>query len=128
MKLLPRLLILYLMIPLGLGMTFLSLAGCGAGENDSPTVSTSSTATGVNARLQWNPVNDPSVTGYIVHYGTQSSGQAGLCSYQENQFTNGPSATVTGLDPKTGYYFAVSAYNGLESPCSNEVFLPPSQT
>ena len=25
------------------------------------------------------------------------------------------------LDPDTGYYFAVSAYNGLESACSNEV-------
>jgi|CXWL01.1.fsa_nt_gi hypothetical protein len=31
-------------------------------------------------------------------------------------------ATVTGLDPNTPYYFAVSAYNGLSGPCSNEVF------
>ena len=26
-----------------------------------------------------------------------------------------------GLEPNTRYYFAVSAYNGLESACSNEV-------
>lgn len=128
MKLLARLLVVYPMIPLGLAVAFLSLAGCGAGEDGSPTVSTSSTATGVSVSLQWKPVHDPSVVGYIVHYGTQSSGQAGLCSYHESQFTNGPSAKVTGLDPKTGYYFAVSAYNGLQSPCSSEVFLPPSQT
>ena len=39
-----------------------------------------------------------------------------------------PAATVTGLDPNTTYYFAVSAYNGLSGPCSNEVWTvtPPS--
>ena len=31
------------------------------------------------------------------------------------------SATVINLDPDTLYYFSVSAYNGLESACSNEV-------
>jgi len=31
-----------------------------------------------------------------------------------------PTATVTGLDPNTPYYFAVSAYNGQSGPCSNE--------
>jgi hypothetical protein len=38
-------------------------------------------------------------------------------------------ATVTGLDPSTRYYFAVSAYNGLSGPCSNEVstVTPPSR-
>ena len=39
-----------------------------------------------------------------------------------------PAATVTGLDPNTTYYFAVSAYNGLSGPCSDEVRTetPPS--
>jgi len=39
-----------------------------------------------------------------------------------------PTVTVTGLDPSTRYYFAVSAYNGLSGPCSNEVstVAPPS--
>jgi hypothetical protein len=32
-----------------------------------------------------------------------------------------PSATVTNLDPDTLYHFVVSAHNGLESTCSNEV-------
>ena len=32
-----------------------------------------------------------------------------------------PTATVKGLDPNTTYYFAVSAYNELSGPCSNEV-------
>jgi hypothetical protein len=36
-----------------------------------------------------------------------------------------PTATVTGLDPSTHYYFAVSAYNGLSGPCSNEVSTVP---
>jgi len=36
-------------------------------------------------------------------------------------YVDSPSATVPNLDPNTTYYFAVSAYNGLESPCSEEV-------
>ncbi len=31
------------------------------------------------------------------------------------------SATVINLDPNTLYYFTVSAYNGIESACSNEI-------
>ena len=40
----------------------------------------------------------------------------------------GVTATVTGLDPNTPYYFAVSASNGVTGPCSNEVstVTPPS--
>jgi hypothetical protein len=36
-------------------------------------------------------------------------------------FSSSPSVTVTGLANNTTYYFAVSAYNGLESACSAEV-------
>jgi hypothetical protein len=32
---------------------------------------------------------------------------------------------VTGLDPNSRYYFAVSAYNGVSGPCSNEVSTVP---
>lgn len=84
-------------------------------------VTTSSTPTGATASLIWDPVQDPTVTGYSVHYGTQSAGQPGLCAYEDSKFVSGPSATITGLDPNTRYFFAVSAYNGLEGPCSNEV-------
>lgn len=78
------------------------------------------------ASLAWDPVQDPSVTGYLVHYGTQSSGQAGLCSYENSKFVTAPSVTIAGLDPDTRYYFAVSAYNGLSGPCSNEVSMVTS--
>jgi hypothetical protein len=93
-------------------------------------VTTSSTPTGASASLVWDPVQDPSVTGYSVHYGTQSAGQPGLCAYDDSKFVGGPNVTITGLDPNTRYFFAVSAYNGLEGPCSNEVstVTPPAQT
>ena len=114
-----------------LGMLLIILGGCGAGgEGGDPAVSTTSTPTGATASLVWDPVQNPTVTGYSVHYGTQSAGQPGLCAYQDSQFVNSSSATITGLDPNTRYYFAVSAYNGVSGPCSNEVstVTPPSQT
>jgi hypothetical protein len=114
-----------------LGIMLSSLAGCGSGGSQGgPSISTSSSPTGATATLAWDPVQDPSVTAYHVHYGKQSVGQAGMCSYQETQSVNAPTATITGLDPNTRYFFAVSAYNGLESLCSNEVstVTPPSQT
>ncbi len=73
------------------------------------------------ASLAWNPVQDPTISGYYVHYGKTSPGQLGTCSYEAAQFVSSPNATITNLDPGTRYYFAVSAYNGLESACSNEV-------
>lgn len=111
-----------------LGLILTSLTGCGGGEG-APGVSTSAAPTGAMATLAWDPVQDPTVTAYYVHYGKQSSGQPGTCNYQDSQFVNAPTATITGLDPDTRYYFAVSAYNGLESACSNEVttVTPPSQ-
>ena len=36
-----------------------------------------------------------------------------------------PTATVSGLAANTAYFFAVSAYNGLESPCSAELSTGP---
>ena len=73
------------------------------------------------ASLAWDPVQDPSVTAYYVHYGKQPAGHSGTCDYEDARFVSAPSAMITGLDPNTRYYFAVSAYNGLESSCSNEV-------
>jgi hypothetical protein len=107
----------------------LSLTACGGGEGG-PAVTTSATPTGAMASLQWDPVPDPTVYAYNVHFGKQSSGQAGSCNYEESVSVSSPSATITGLAPNTTYYFSVSAYNGLDSPCSNEVstVTPPSQT
>ena len=107
------------------------LAGCGSGgetgTNPSVTVTpgTGGGASTASATLTWNEVQDPSVTppvsAYFVHYGRQSPDQPGSCVYESSMHTSSASATVTDLDPNTVYYFAVSAYNGLESACSNEV-------
>ena len=79
--------------------------------------------------LTWNPVQDSNLTGYYVHFGTQSANSAGSCTYTQSTFyslaslsnTTSPMVTLTGLSPNTTYFFAVSAYNGKESACSNEV-------
>ncbi|HSA61887.1 MAG TPA: fibronectin type III domain-containing protein [Nitrospiraceae bacterium] len=107
-----------------------SLTGCGAGGEGVPAVSTSAGPTGATASLAWDPVQDPSVYAYYVHYGRQSAGQPGACNYEDSMYVSTPSATVMGLDPDTRYFFSVSAYNGVQSACSNEVstVTPPSQT
>src|SRR6266850_4481857 len=107
------------------------LPGCGRGETGSqPNVMvTPGSGAGATATLAWSPVPDPSVAAYFVHYGRQSPGQPGSCTYESSMSVGSPSATVTNLETNTLYYFTVSAYNGLESACSNEVSTvtpPPS--
>jgi hypothetical protein len=78
------------------------------------------------ATLVWNPVQpqagEPSILGYYIHYGRHSSGVAGSCSYEHSKFVTTSIGTITGLQASSRYYFAVSAYNGMEGACSNEVF------
>ncbi|MCS6287090.1 MAG: fibronectin type III domain-containing protein [Nitrospira sp.] len=108
--------------PILLLMSFLFLSGCGGGgSEETPSVSSSTGQTGAIATLAWDPIQDPSIYGYYIHYGRNSSGQPGSCAYEDQQFVSSPNATITNLDPDTRYYFAVSAYNGLESACSEEV-------
>lgn len=105
------------------------LAGCGEGEvGTNPGVTVTPGSAGATASLAWSPVPDPSVIAYFVHYGRQSPGQPGSCSYENSMYVDSPSATVANLDFNTLYYFTVSAYNGLESACSNEVstITPPT--
>ena len=98
------------------------LTGCGGGGEEGSTWDSSPAGqTGAMASLAWYPVQDPSVYGYFVYYGRNSSGQSGSCNYESKQFVSSPSATITNLDHETRYYFSVSAYNGLESGCSDEV-------
>jgi hypothetical protein len=106
-----------------LGLFLTSLSGCGGEGSGNPAISTSATPTGATATLAWDPVQDPTVYTYYVHYGKQSVGQAGSCTYEQSQqvSSTSTSATITGLDPNTTYYFSVSAFNGLSGPCSNEV-------
>ena len=85
------------------------LTGCGSGDEGGPSAS---------ATLTWDPVDD--VHGYYVYYGTESQGSSGSCSYPNKVYTPTPSAIVAGLAPNTTYYFAVSAFNGIESECSAE--------
>jgi hypothetical protein len=95
------------------------LTACGS--DSQPSITTAPGSAGVTASLEWSPVQDPSVSTYFVHYGRQSPGQRGSCAYESSMPVESPSATITNLDPNTLYYFTVSAYNGLESPCSDEV-------
>ena len=103
------------------------------GEED-PTVSVTPTPTGATARLTWDASPDPTVSNYYVYYGKESSGEPGSCSYEESQVVESPPAIITGLEPNTPYFFAISASGGeggeSESPCSNEVLVvtPPAQS
>src|SRR6476660_142691 len=117
----------------GLLLTTMSfLTGCGSGgetgSDPSVKVTPSSAGATATASLNWNPVSDSTVSAYFVHYGRKSPHHPGSCAYEHSVSVNSPSATLTDLDPDTHYYFAVSAYNGLESACSNEVstVTPPS--
>lgn len=104
----------------GLLLTLMALlTGCASGGESGSDPSAAPPVATVS--LEWQPVQNPSVIGYFVYYGRRSSGQPGSCTYDSSMYINSPSATVPNLDPHTTYYFAVSAYNGLESPCSEEI-------
>ena len=91
------------------------LTGCGGGGGEgAPSITTTSTPAGVTATLSWNPVNDPTITEYRLHYGNQSQ------NYPQFASSDSPTVTVANLD-NTRYYFAVTAFNGAESGFSNEV-------
>ena len=69
--------------------------------------------------LMWDPVSDPNLGGYRVYFGTSSRayfrpglGVGNIETYE-----------LKGLNRKTTYYFAVTAYDfqGNESAFSNEV-------
>jgi Fibronectin type III domain len=76
---------------------------------------------GATASLSWTPVIDGSSVSYTVHFGKNSSGQVGSCSYEHSVNVSQPFADIGGLDFNTQYYFAVSAFNeNGRSQCSNE--------
>jgi hypothetical protein len=106
----------------GLLLTMMPLLiGCGGDSGVGEGQASTPAATGITISLAWDPVPDPSVHSYFVHYGQQSPGQPGSCAYESSMRVISPSATVTNLEPNTLYYFTVSAHNGLESTCSKEV-------
>jgi hypothetical protein len=106
------------------------LAGCGGGDvSGQPNFPVSPDNHGMvgTASLTWDPVPDASIVSYVIHYGRQSSMQSGSCGYERAISVDSPPTTITNLDLDTRYYFAVSAYNGSESFCSNEVSIIPRQ-
>jgi hypothetical protein len=114
-----------------LGLTLVvALSGCG-GDDSGTGIGDGGSASPVGAvvSLAWDPIEDPSVYAYFVRYGKQSAGSSGSCGYPYATYVGSSSATIAGLDYDTQYYFAVSAYNGAESSCSNEVStVTPSPT
>ncbi len=94
---------------------------------ENPMMSVPFTPTEATARLTWATHPDPTVAGYRVYYGKESSGEPGSCSYETSQSVEAPPAIITGLEPNTPYFFAISAFGGeegeAESPCSNEVLV-----
>lgn len=79
--------------------------GCGTGEPGSQSTVTGGpgSSASATASLTWDPVTDPSVSSYFVHYGQQSPGEAGSCTYENSISVDSSTATVTNLDPNPHY-------------------------
>lgn len=114
------------------------------GETD-PVITMTPTLTGVTAHLTWDHPSDIKVDGYYIYYGKRSSQEPSSeessseestseepnsCSHGESQAIDAPTATITGLEPNTSYFFAIRAFNESESLCSNEIVAvtPPVQS
>lgn len=67
--------------------------------------------------LAWDPSPDPTVTEIRLYWGTQSRAYRGFFSMPGNA----SGYTVHNLQPGVTYYFAATAWNGLESDYSDEV-------
>ena len=122
------------------------------GGGEDPIITMTATPTGVTAHVTWTRPSDIDVADYAIYYGKHSeetassdespSEDAGAaeveteepnsCSRGESQTVESPSATITGLEPDTSYFFAIRAFNESESEslCSNEIMVvtPPAQS
>jgi hypothetical protein len=117
------------------------------GEED-PVITMTPTPTGVTAHVTWVHPPDMNVAGYNVYYRKQPSARSSSeesasdesssekpvseesgseepssCSSGEGQAVKTPTATITGLEPNTRYFFSIRAFNENESEslCSNEI-------
>ncbi len=117
---------------------------------EDPTITMTSMPSGVTANLSWDHPPDFNVAGYVLYYGKHSqdshsteatseesnpeessSEEPNWCSQGEHQAVEAPSATITGLEPNTPYFFAIRAITGNESEnlCSNAIVMitPPAE-
>lgn len=98
-------------------LSFASLNGCGGGGTSAPPGPQVTGVTANTVTLSWNPGGGSSITGYKIFYGTAPGAYS-----QTDVIGSVTSYTVSGLEPKTTYYFAVTAFNNIgESGISNEV-------
>jgi hypothetical protein len=100
------------------------------GVEEDPAVLDAPPPTGFTAQLTWDASTDPNVQGYFIHYGKQSPGEYGSCSYEQSQRVGAPPAAISGLEPNTVYFVAISAFgegeSEAETACSNEVLVSTS--
>jgi hypothetical protein len=83
-----------------------------------PTAS-STTQEPITLRLAWDPVNDSSVKGYKVHFGTSSR------QYDTHQDVGNVTSFVSSVSGGYTWYFAVSAYNAAgDGALSQEIATP----
>ena len=110
-------------VSLALCVISLLLHGCGGDDQTPQSDSAPAFVSPITLSLAWNPVPDPSVTGYVIHYGTNSPNSPGSCNYEQAVSVTSPSpeAVLVNLHPETRYYISVSSFNGAESACSAEV-------
>jgi hypothetical protein len=69
----------------------------------------------VNATLQWDPVSDPTVQGYRIHFGTAPRSYG--ASIDAGSGTNYAFST---LQSGTTYFFAVTAYSASGESCFSD--------
>ena len=100
-------------------MFLLYLTGCGGGGGGGGDAA----ATGA-IRVAWDPVTDPRLAGYKLHYGPaetpySNAVDAGAATQSGNEVTY----TLTGLTPGQTYFITVTAYDAgkTESSYSNQI-------
>lgn len=103
-----------------LGLSLASSTGCGGGGDSAPPGG-ATPPVGATKLVSWDPSPDPTVSGYDVFYGTQPSGRSGSCDYAYSEHTSSSAITLEGLHFNTYYFVSVSAFNGQQGPCSEEI-------
>ncbi len=97
-------------------------------SEEEPVLTETPTAPEVSVKLDWDHSPDSDISNYYVYYGMQPTGAPGSCNYDQSQAVKSPPATITGLEPNTPYFFAISAFKESESPCSFEFMLVTPST